>query len=156
MILIAHRGNTTGIDIEKENNPKYIDNAINMGYNVEVDVRKSSDNKIYLGHDFPQYEINLEWICERSQYLWIHAKDIMSLQSLTKYSDKLNVFWHQQDDYTLTTRGYIWTYPGNILTSNSVCVMPENTVNTYTESDLMNCAAICSDYVEKYKKRCAR
>ena len=24
----------------------------------------------------------------------------------------LNYFWHQTDDFTLTSHGYIWTYPG--------------------------------------------
>ena len=34
MILIAHRGNTSGPNPEKENNPQYVDKAIDSGYNV--------------------------------------------------------------------------------------------------------------------------
>ena len=38
MILIAHRGNISGIDDARENSPKYISEALNIGYDVEVDV----------------------------------------------------------------------------------------------------------------------
>ena len=41
MILIAHRGNIDGPNPEMENNPQYIDKAIDSGYNVEIDVRGS-------------------------------------------------------------------------------------------------------------------
>jgi hypothetical protein len=36
MILIAHRGNISGPSPEKENNPRYIDFAIETGYNVDL------------------------------------------------------------------------------------------------------------------------
>jgi hypothetical protein len=36
--LISHRGNLLGLDKENENNPNYILNSINLGYEVEVDV----------------------------------------------------------------------------------------------------------------------
>ena len=39
MILIAHRGNINGSMIEKENSPSYLEEAINLGYHVETDVR---------------------------------------------------------------------------------------------------------------------
>ena len=47
---------------------------------------------------------------------------------------KFNFFWHQQDDFTLTNRGYIWTYPGKCITPMSIMVMPEwkiNNLNLY-------------------------
>jgi hypothetical protein len=34
-------------------------------------------------------------------------------------------FWHQNDDFTLTSKNYIWTYPGQPYTASSVIVMPE-------------------------------
>ena len=36
MKLIAHRGNTNGIVLEYENKPDYVENAINMGFDVEL------------------------------------------------------------------------------------------------------------------------
>ena len=38
MILISHRGNLEGKQPEQENNPLYIYNALNKGYEVEIDV----------------------------------------------------------------------------------------------------------------------
>jgi hypothetical protein len=50
MILISHRGNINGIESNNENNPEYIQKALDLVYNVEVDLR-IKDNKLYLGHD---------------------------------------------------------------------------------------------------------
>jgi hypothetical protein len=151
MILIAHRGNTIGPNIEKENHPDYIDEAIKKGFDVEVDIRGSLDSALYLGHDMPQYKVTPDWLFERASYLWIHAKDIMALYSFNAHSDLLNVFWHQHDDHTLTKNGYIWAYPGSVLTPHSICVMPENVEGKYNTKDLKNCAGICSDFIETYK-----
>ena len=54
MIFISHRGNLTGKNPEKENKPSYISEALNQGYNCEVDVW-FVDNKFMLGHDEPKY-----------------------------------------------------------------------------------------------------
>ena len=60
-------------------------------------------------------------------------------------------FWHQEDDYTLTSNGFIWTYPGKVLTDNSVMVLPEWNNPTLENLDY-NCHAICTDYVNKLKE----
>ena len=39
MLLISHRGNINGIN-KMENNPNYLDKAMSLGYNVEIDVWK--------------------------------------------------------------------------------------------------------------------
>ena len=49
MILISHRGNINGKIIEAENNPGYIDDAIRLGYEVEIDMWWI-DGETYLGH----------------------------------------------------------------------------------------------------------
>lgn len=151
MILIAHRGNITGPNPERENSPDYIDEAIEKGYDVEVDVRGSFAEGLYLGHDDRQYEISPEWLFERLQHLWIHAKDIEALYTFTQETKGWNAFWHQEDDHTLTTHGFIWAYPGSILTPASICVMPEDSPITYAEDDLLGCAGICSDYVSMFR-----
>ena len=38
---------------------------------------------------------------------------------------KDTLFEHQEDDVTLTSEGYIWTYPNKQLTDNSIAVLPE-------------------------------
>ncbi len=151
MILIAHRGNVDGPNTNKENDPDYIDKAISLGYNVEVDVWGNFERGLSLGHDYPQYEVSPDWFFHRKDKLWIHCKELSSLYFFTNFRDSLNSFWHQQDSYTLTTKGFIWAYPGQILTPNSVCVMPETTPNQYTPEMLKLCAGICSDFVGNYK-----
>ena len=142
MILISHRGNISGKDLENENKPDYILNAINLNYNVEIDVWKYKD-KLYLGHDEPLFKFDKN-LLNYSSCLWFHAKNLDALQLL----DDLNVhyYWHQKDDITITSKGYWWTYPGKKLFKNSICVLPE-----LHKQDLSICAGYCSDLIEKYK-----
>jgi len=149
--LIAHRGNVSGPNPEMENNPFYVDRAIEQGYSVEIDIRGSFYTKFYLGHGKEQYIVSPSWLYERADHLWMHAKDIQALHSLTQQASNFNVFWHQDDFYTLTTKGFIWTYPGHTLTPQSICVMPETFEGLYSEEQLKNCAGICSDFIGKYK-----
>ena len=151
MILIAHRGNTEGPRPEKENHPDYVDKAIELGYDVEVDIWGAFNTKLFLGHDEPQHQIPPQWIFQRAHQLWLHTKDIAAFYTFSQQVPGLKVFWHQNDRYTLTTNGFLWTYPGAILTPKSICVMPERVPEVYTEEDLQNCAGICSDFPGKYK-----
>ena len=151
MILIAHRGNIDGPNPEMENSLQYIDKAIDSGYNVEIDIWGSLVEGLYLGHDEPQYEVSPDWIFERTEYLWFHAKDIPALYTFTQQVRGCNAFWHEEDKHTLTSAGFIWAYPGSILTPRSICVMPENSKIKYTEHDLKLCAGICSDFIKTYR-----
>ena len=69
-----------------------------------------------------QRSIDFDYL--RDKRLWCHAKNIDALDIMTSYSD-IHSFWHQNDDFTLTSRNFIWTYPGKQLTQNSICVLPE-------------------------------
>jgi hypothetical protein len=148
MILISHRGNINGKNSEKENSPAYIDDAIKQGYDVEIDLW-SFDNKLFLGHDKPQYEIQYRWIRDRVTSLWIHCKNIDAVVTIRDFQYDMNYFFHNTDEITLTNKNYLWTYPGKKLTKYSIAVMPEKT--NYTYEELSNCYGICSDYIEKYK-----
>ena len=141
MYLISHRGNINGIKKENENNPWYIDKAISYGFDVEVDVRYQ-DGQFFLGHDFNQFKIKKEFLL--NEKIWCHAKTNDALLALEKI--KAHYFWHQEDDYTITSRGFIWTYPGKKLLSKSICVLPE--IANY---DKIDCLGICSDFIERYK-----
>lgn len=151
MKLIAHRGNINGKNPLQENSPFYIEEALNKGYDVEIDVWYLN-NKFYLGHDEPSYNINVEFL--QNNKLWCHAKTLDSLYKMLEYqylgdNDSIHCFWHQTDQVTLTSQNYIWTFPGYKLFDSSICVLPEKA--NYTEENLKNCAGICSDYIEKYK-----
>lgn len=140
MLYISHRGNLEGVNKKDENRPDYIVNAINKSFDVEVDIWFEK-NTFFLGHDNPDYPIGIDFI--KKKRLWFHAKNIDAFYELLK----LNVicFWHQNDDVTLTSNGYIWTYPGKKLTQNSICVLPE-----INNTNKLDCAGICSDYIMKY------
>ena len=123
---ISHRGNIDGPNPENENKPSYILDAIVKGYEVEVDFW-FSNNKFYLGHDEPQYDIPIEWLENNYRKLWIHCKNvdaISKLHELDRGGFYLNYFWHENDKVTLTSQGYIWAYPG-VECSNGIAVMPE-------------------------------
>jgi len=144
MIFISHRGNISGRYIERENEPNYILEAKNMGYQVEIDVWNLS-GKWYLGHDEPQYSVEESFFSHEG--MWCHAKNLEALDALL--SLKTNCFWHQEDDYTLTSKGIIWAYPGKKLNKNSICVMPEWNKKTL---DFSLCMGICSDLIKNYKE----
>ena len=147
MILIAHRGLTNGPDPELENHPAKIINSLRSGFDCEVDVWMV-DSVLYLGHDAPTYKINEDFLNHPG--LWIHAKNLEALNYLT--TTKLNYFWHQTDDYVITSHGHIWAYPGKPLTDRSVCVMPEWADQKLENLD-KNCFGICSDYVYKISEQ---
>jgi len=142
-ILISHRGNINGPNPIRENSPFYVMGAIAMGYDVEIDVWKVGD-KLYLGHDEPQYEINEEWFIDRINNLWVHCKNVESLIWVS--NTKLHYFWHEHDTVTLTSKNYIWAYPGKQPILNSVAVMPE-----INNEDTNNCLGICSDFIKNFK-----
>lgn len=144
-IKIAHRGNISGPNKDFENHPEYIAFALNNGYHAEIDVWYL-DGKIFLGHDNPQYEIDLKFLDKDN--LWCHAKTIESLYFMLKLPfNHINCFFHDTDLAVLTSYGYIWTYPKNsYLTNKSIAVMPE-LVDGW---DLSNALGICSDFPDNY------
>ena len=155
MKLIAHRGNTHGPDEGNENGPDYIDKCLSSGYDAEIDVRYDPlTTVLWLGHDEPQYKVSWKWMANRHELLWIHCKDITTLSEFTKYKHtKYQYFWHQGDDFTLTSNNYIWTYPGKPYTPNSIIVMPEETMAVHNITDLraVHCYGVCTDYPSELK-----
>jgi hypothetical protein len=150
--LIAHRGNISGPNSDEENNPSYIDTALKMSYDVEIDLRYE-DQKFYLGHDQAQYKVSEIWLIERKNNLWIHCKDLNSLSALSETEIDFNYFWHQNDDFTLTSKNYIWTYPGKQFSLNSIIVVPESNTPLENLIDILDydCFGVCSDYLNYVK-----
>jgi hypothetical protein len=150
MKLIAHRGNVTGPNPLEENKPEYIENAILEGYDSEIDLWYR-DHSFYLGHDEPQYEISALWLYKNKEHLWIHCKNYDALEKISNSPVDYNFFWHETDKFTLTSKGYIWTYPGQSVGCNSVVVMPETTKDGIINVSNYECYAVCSDYVREIK-----
>lgn len=149
MIIIAHRANLNGPDKSIENSPQQIELCLSKNYDCEIDVWLIN-NKLFLGHDEPQYEITLSFILKNKDKLWCHCKHLDSFQFLLKYKE-INCFYHQSDDYVLTSKGYVWVYPGkDIPNDNGIVVMPEWNPNIkYNKDKIMG---ICTDYVENIEQ----
>ena len=144
MHFISHRGNLNGPDLQNENNPIYVQNAVNLGFEVEIDIY-FKNNLLWLGHDKPDYQItDINWL--KNKKFWCHAKNIEAFHFMLGYPE-IHCFWHQNDDCTLTTLGYVWTYPGKLILDKSIMVS-----NKYiNKSDIPVCSGICSDYINKIK-----
>ena len=145
MILISHRGNTQGRLELYENQPSYIDKAISEGFDVEIDVWYMND-MLWLGHDKADYDVDFRWFRDRITKLWIHCKNIESVEFFSTDSYNYNYFWHQEDTLTLTSHKYIWVFPGKQPVKNSIAVMPE-----LFNDNVDNCIGICSDFIKNYK-----
>jgi len=137
MRFIAHRGNIYGPDPSLENSPSYIDKALSLGFDVEIDVWVIQF-QIYLGHDEPQYKTNLKFLLQKN--LWCHAKNLDALEMLLE--NNVHCFVHDTDMATLTSKNFVWTFPGEYHIKNSVCVMPER--NSVVRGEFLG---VCSDYV---------
>ncbi len=145
--LIAHRALMYGPDRTLENHPKQIELALSQGFECEIDLWVH-ENQLYLGHDEPTYQTDEGFL--RQPGFWIHAKNLEALHWLT--FTNLNYFWHQNDDFTLTSHGYIWTFPGKELTDKSVAVLPEIYDPSLSKLNL-KCFGICSDFVIDIAKK---
>jgi hypothetical protein len=147
MILISHRGNIDGPNVDNENKPSYIANTIDKGYDCEVDFWYT-DNKFTLGHDNPQYEIPIEFIQTYYNRLWIHCKNYDALSKLIEIDRGgvyLNYFWHESDDVIITSKGYMWANPG-VYIEGSIAVLPE-----LKNDNLTDRLGVCSDYIINYE-----
>lgn len=134
--IISHRGNLNGPNPSRENHPDYIDEAIAAGFDVEVDVWVMN-GKLYLGHDYPQYETDMDFFIQRERKLWVHCKNLPALDLMKRL---VHAFWHENDQYTLTSYGIIWTYPK--ITTNQCCII----VLQDKEPPPKECLGFCTDY----------
>ena len=155
MIIIAHRGNVDGINPERENSPDYIDEALELGYDVEIDLRVK-DKRLYLGHDEAQYPVKLGWLYRNRERLWIHCKDRESLEFCSSTVMNLHYFFHANDRYTLTSKGIGWVLVGQIPYNNSIAVLPES-ISYYNKYEgkydrILGTHGICTDKCNYYRR----
>lgn len=143
MVLIAHRGYVNGKNSLLENNPLQIKRLLKMNINVEIDVIYE-DGKVFLGHDDLKYQVDIDFL--KQEGLWCHAKNMEALRMML--DNNIHCFWHQEDDYTITSRGYVWAYPGKETDGKkTVLLFPERHPDIdYTKYDF-----VCTDYIDKYK-----
>ncbi len=147
MKIIAHRANINGPNRKNENQKSSIKACIDLGYDVEIDIR-FLNGKLYLGHDKPDLLITKDELSMIKNKAWIHCKNIQAFSFFRQINEDFNYFWHEKDSYTLTSKNYIWASPGQALSPGCICVMPE--INCYSNNikDLTNfcISGICTDY----------
>jgi hypothetical protein len=144
MKIISHRGNLNGPNPSLENSLELINLALKNKFDVEIDVWLIN-KQWYLGHDKPEYLISQKFL--ENKKLWCHAKNLEALYSMLDCKN-INCFWHQDDDFTLTSKGFIWTYPNKQVTSRSVIVL-QNKENIDPFKKYIY--GICTDYPIFYK-----
>jgi hypothetical protein len=159
MRIIAHRGLLDGPDPIKENYPDQIRHAIKEGYDVEIDLRVI-DDECWLGHDEPQYKVSLDWLKRYDMHLWIHCKNLEALEFCFDHPT-LNYFAHDCDDYVVTSKGYVWAYPGKPGGKYTILVMPEykgkleSIIEDYN-NDSIRIYGVCTDFAAKVRHETKR
>lgn len=147
MKVISHRGNIRGSIPEKENRPSYIDCAIGNGFNVEVDLR-FIDGEYWLGHDAPDYKVNINWLNKRKEYLWIHCKNLNAAIKCKNF----NSFCHTNDPYIYTSNNKLWVHDLKCDMNSDVIIPLINIesidkLNSLDLEKIKDVYAICTDYV---------
>ena len=136
MKVISHRGNLNGPS-DLENHPEQIKKVLRLGYDCEIDLWYEF-GKLFLGHDIPEYIVHPAFLDQEG--LWVHCKNAEALQYC---SSNVNYFWHDSDSYTLTSKGFIWTFPNKPVVDKSIIV--DNDRNW--RSKYYDCFGVCSDYI---------
>lgn len=143
MLKIAHRGNTIGKSPD-ENKPSHVLNALSQGFDAEVDIW-FYENSLWAGHDGARYLLNSDFMDNNLviDHVWFHCKNLEALTYFLDSPIKYKFFWHQNDNYALTSNNIIWTYPGKELSPKSVIVTFEEEI----PEEYRNTFGVCGDYV---------
>ena len=144
-LLISHRGNLNGINNDLENTKQYINNTLNKGYYVLVDVFLLGSKHLALGIDNPVEPVELEFL--KQLKIIVRTKDIKCFQFLLE--NQVHCFYQDFNSTTLTNGGLIWTSNSNILTKKCIYAMPEWNLEDISICNTMPCSGICSNFIEK-------
>ena len=143
-LLISHRGNTSGINSEKENSPEYIQEALDKGFYVMVNAWLLEENIVALGTDSPMYHVDVEFL----KFGNIICK-AMTAETLEYLLEKdVHCFYSEKDSFTVTSGGLIWNTNFNSQTLRSIIVIPEWYIPSLEKLETLNCTGICSDRIE--------
>ena len=93
-------------------------------------------------HPWFLQSVSMSWL--RDNTLWCHAKTFNALEAMVAFG--IHCFYHKSDDYTITSRGWIWAYPGMPGGKYSIAVHPEK----LHPADVNKFAGVCSDHIGKF------
>lgn len=149
MKIISHRGNIKSVNSKMENHPDYIDQAISYGVDVEIDLR-IKNGRLFLGHDYAQYEVDDNWFLDRVDQLWVHCKDIHSSFYLINNLPSMKFFCHTSDSFVLTNNNKIWLHDLSMSINDNVIIPLLSESDLEKNKKLIRLPyAICTDYVNK-------
>lgn len=157
MLFISHRGNLNGPIPERENSPDYIQEAIDAGFMVEVDV-KIIDGEAFLGHGDKSYHVDLLWLRWHAKNLLLHLKNREAVWLISNYpTTKFHYFCNEKDEFSITSHGYIlcWSKHPNRCGWGKHCMLPLITAEDISEySDCaLDSGAIISDHIDFCKEK---
>ena len=144
MKLISYRGNIDGVNPELENTISQIENAINNGFDVMIDIFLK-DKKLHLGSVENSTQLEIDWLEKYHTKLWLNCKDpelLSKFLDLDAIGKHLHYFWFD-DKPTLTSRNYVISTREHIA-SRFVIMHPED------GDDITNVYGICSSNPKKY------
>jgi len=144
MIYISRHGNLTG-PFDKTPKLKKISTALEKGFDVEINIRYEKQDGFTIGNPRHSVKVEKEFLIDNQKNLWCHCKNLKALSECLVLG--LNCFSSEFDDYSLTSKLFIWGYPGKII-PGGILVLPE-LLNQFPTT--IKIAGICSNDIEKYK-----
>ena len=148
--LISHRGNLSGPEPHRENTTAFIDEAINAGYWVEVDVWKNEDG-LWLGHDGPNHLTSLQWLLDKKKDLIVHSKDIGTLSRMLESG--MSTFYHSRESHAIIANlNLIWSHDiSNFSKKSIIPLMEKKDIDSFSQLTEViknnSVFGICSDDV---------
>lgn len=121
MRIYAHRGNLDGVSSE-ENSPALVRRALEEGFGVEVDLWEI-DGAHFLGHDGPTYPIDLAAFDLPGIVFHLKTPHVPAL----RHADAFAI---DNDRYSLTLRGSLWTNYGQPAGPAAIVCAPELVANS--------------------------
>jgi len=143
MRFISHRGLVDGPDT-RENHPSQIDFAIQLGFEVEVDLW-TKGNELWLGHDRPMFQTSAMWLLDRHKVLLCHAKTPATAARLERMG--MQFFGHNYDAFVVSNVGDVILHPKAKQVDECIIMLPEK---RKPGEDYTGAAGICSDYIALY------
>jgi len=144
MKFISHRGNIDGVRPAFENNPQYVDIALQYGYYVFIDVWYDSGN-FWLGNKVKQYSI-FEGFLEQEKYI-CNPKDWKTFDKLFS-NEHIHTLWNDIDYYTITSKGWVWAHEhAEDYSENSI-------ITHFNDMDVVpGVAGVCSNYIRSIREK---
>lgn len=145
MRIISHRGNLDGLNQRLENSKEAIDKALNLGFDVEVDIWKVKE-KFFLGHNKPCYEVSIDWLFKRKNNLWIHTKNTIAFEELLEKNEDFIFFYYAKEPLVLTSNKKIWTHEPKKIIKPYNCIVPLLSKEKVSAISHKNWYGVCTDY----------